>query len=232
MPDVTIVGTSTTASGTSTAPSVAVPSGVAVNDVIIIVMATNADLDSTDNNGGFDFTKDLYDTFTSSGTGLAVLIWSWKVTTTTPTTYDFTIPSSDRWAMVCVALRSADLSASGATYDLAPNTPTENISTSSPVSGTRTTGTDGSMAFAWVVVDTTSITISGAPGGSWVDQGRVSPQSTGVATQVMTTAGATGNATWTLSGAASTQSGQFAVKAAAAGGGVLRSLRTLLGIGR
>jgi hypothetical protein len=190
-----------------TAVVVPVPAGVATGDLLVVQV-------TADNNPNVSAAPAGWTTVVSPisvTTGARVFVYSHVVTDAAaePATYTWTLSTAQRWGAVMGAFRGVDTSDP---FETAATTKkdTTYVAAQLVVPGV-TTATDGAMLVGGVGLDGRSVTIS--PPAGWTEVGESNPgQVVELAYQARPTAGATGNATWTLSGAA-------------ASGGWLRALR-------
>lgn len=146
----------------------------------------------------------------AGGTGVG---WYTRVITgSEPATLNFTLSVTNRWAITAFIITGQNATI----YDVAISTYDMRLATTTHTCAGCTTNTDNAWAIAFVNLDSSTNTFSAGPGGSWTQIATVNTQQP-IAVYYLekTTAGATGNASFT-----STNSGnslamrQFAIKAA------------------
>lgn len=146
----------------------------------------------------------------AGGTGVG---WYTRVITgSEPATLNFTISTTNRWAITAFIITGQNATI----YDVAISTYDMRLATTTHTCAGCTTNTDNAWAIAFDNLDSGTNTFSAGPGGSWTQIATVNTQQP-IAVYYLekTTAGATGNASFT-----STNSGnslamrQFAIKAA------------------
>lgn len=106
-------------STTGTAISVSAPSGVVANDVVIVVIHGNGQTTIVDNNGSTPFTEDVNDYQPNTTGGQTVSVFSRRIVSGDPSTYNFTLGTSGRWAITAVAIKNPHPTS---IYDVAPST--------------------------------------------------------------------------------------------------------------
>jgi hypothetical protein len=115
--DLIKIVSSTTNSGSNTTPIVNMPSGAQSGDLLIILISKNGDVDTTDNNGSTPTVEDADVNGFPGGNGIAR--YSRILTSSEPSSFTFTLPSSQRWDAIAFIVRNWD----GTTkFDLNPNT--------------------------------------------------------------------------------------------------------------
>lgn len=166
------VTSSSSASGT--AISVSEPAGTAVGDLISITITVNAPagaapgIITSDNNGSTPFTKDLADAYCDN-TGMNLSVWSRIKQTGDPATFNFTIPSAQRWGITATQITGVDTTT---IYDVAPDIATltvitgSGILTTTSISTAITTTTNDAMVGWSMTADTANDFYSGAPGST------------------------------------------------------------------
>lgn len=145
--DIAFRASSLTNGYNGTAPTVAVPTGTATGDLMIVYVHTNGTGTVTDNNGGNAFTKDYEKTDATNGSGLT--IFSRIIGSDTSGSYAFTVSATSSRTTVW-ALAFSDPNSSNI-YDIAPSdtymTSVTNTASPGDVDGTSiTTGFDKSIA--------------------------------------------------------------------------------------
>lgn len=216
--------TATTNSGTSTTPSVSLPASGAVGDILIAIISHNdGTVTVADNNGATPMTED-YDSGNDAG-GLGLAIYSRVITGSEPSTLNFTISASNRWAITSFILTGQHATL----YDVAISTYDIRLTTTTHTCNSCTTNTNGAWALAIDTLDSGTNTFSAGPGGSWTQIATVNAgQPLAVYYLLQSTAGATGNASYTsASSGNSLAMRQFAIKMATAS----TSVKDLIGSG-
>lgn len=96
---------STSSSGNSSAPSVAMPADWQAGDLLVVAMSKNADRIATDNNGANPMAKDIEVVGLSGGNGFS--IHSRILTASERSTWDFTFAAGgERWTLVAFVVRN------------------------------------------------------------------------------------------------------------------------------
>lgn len=200
--------TATENSGTSTSPSVSLPTSGQVGDTLYVYISHNNGTITVSDNNGVTPMSENYDGGNDSG-GMGVAIYSRVLDGSEPSTLNFTLSASTDWAVSSFIVASAD------GYDVSISSFNYYLNDTSPTCTECTTITNGAWAIAFLAIDTNGDrTINGGPGGSWVEINTINtarPHSIWYLEKA--TAGATGNVDFTVS--ASTNSlgmVQFAIK--------------------
>jgi len=110
---------SSNSASTGTAISVSAPTGTVEGDVVIVSVHANMQTTIADNNGATAFTEDLADYKPNTASGHTVSIFSRRIQSGDPSTYNFTSADTGRWSIVAVTLQSPH---SSVIYDVAPST--------------------------------------------------------------------------------------------------------------
>lgn len=97
--------TSNNTAATGTAVSVAAPTGTTDGDVVLVCVHCNNATTIVDNNGSTSFTEDVND-YQEVTAGLTASLFSRRIQSGDPSTYNFTIGSSTRWTAIAVCLQS------------------------------------------------------------------------------------------------------------------------------
>lgn len=212
---------------TGTAVSVARPTSTTVGDIVIVVVHGNGQITITDNNGSTPFTKDLSDYKPNTGSGHTVSVFSRVIQSGDPSTYNFTLSSSGRWAVIANTVVGGDTSV---IYDITPDTSRSagNESASSINAPTITTATDNAIHFAVGAVDSETATVSSTPATYSATSIAGAGQGLSVATKTITPAGATGAQSFSFSQTTGVISTSFAVKNASAGASVIKSINGIV----
>ena len=175
-----------TNSGTSTTPSVASPSGLVEGDLLIIVVHCNNRPTFADNNSPDAMDKDEDEG--GGGDNHAAAIFSRRIEAGDPSTWNFTLGSSQPWNVVAIAWQDPHVSV---IYDVvSSNANGEGASTLT--ADDITTINDEAIHSPVACMDGSGSSITGVPSGynEEVDTGSGYPIS--IATKVITPAGATG----------------------------------------
>lgn len=115
-----------TSGGNGTAISVAAPTGTVAGDVVLVAVNVNGTVKAiTDNNGATPFTEDFPDVNQTS-TGNAIAIFSRRIQSGDPTTYNFTQNAASQWRATAITIQSPHASV---IYDIAPTANIENDGT-------------------------------------------------------------------------------------------------------
>lgn len=202
-------GSSSSNSGSSATPSVSMPSNAIVGDLLIVVVSENGDATSSDNNGSEALAKDAEQTGLGGGNGIT--IYSKYVDGSEPSTLNFTLTSSQRWAIVSFLVKNVNQSTK---YDVAPvstgNHSEYNTSTYCPSINTTVNNT---IAIAVANIDG-SRTFNTYPSGYTEIATVQTQQPVSIYYKPVSTPSSTGNATFTKTGAANDSIGmvQFSIK--------------------
>lgn len=203
--------TATTNSGTSTTPSVSLPTSGVSGDLLVVALSHNdGTVTVADNNGATPMTED-YDSGNNAG-GLGFAFYTRVMNGSEPATLNFTISGSNRWAITSFIITGQN----STIYDVAITTYDIRVATTTHTSNSCTTNTDNAWALAIDTLDSGTNTFSAGPGGSWVQIATVNTgQPLAVYYLNKATAGATGNASFTsASSGNSLAMRQFAIKTA------------------
>ena len=133
---------------------------LAADDVAVVLINVNNQPTISDNNGASPFTQQREDN--CNGTSGRCAIWFRRLSGSEGTTFDFTLGSLQRWAIIGAVYRG--VAASGTIWDVVPNA---NLfaATTTPVATDITTLTDGAYAWADCSVDSATVTFSAWPSG-------------------------------------------------------------------
>lgn len=215
---VSVVASSNNGAASGTAVSVAAPTGTTTGDLAVCVVHANSQTNTiADNNGATAFTEPVNDYKPNDAGGHVVSIFYRVIQASDPTTYNFTLDSSQRWAAVAATFRGFD---TGTNFEITPSTTyfnnENNFDDSNVDAPTVTTSVSGSIHVAGAVMDTgATITIS-LP-ASYTDlSSRNTNQTIALCYRIITPAGATGAKSFTLDGDTGARMGfSFVVKNAA-----------------
>ena len=190
---------SSSSSPTGSAISVPAPQGTAAGDVVIVVVHGNGQTTIADNNGSTPFAKDLNDYQPNASSGMTVSIFSRRIQSGDPSSYNFTLGTGDRWSAVAITFQNPD---SSAIYDIAPSVSYASYTDCQPCASTVTipcitTITDGAIHVAVGLVDGSSSSVASGPAGYTLQQA-TTPQAIGLYTKNISPAGATGIGTFTF----------------------------------
>ena len=219
----TTIRDATTNTGAGTAASVSAPAGTTPGDVVICVLCVNGVDATSDNNGGSSFTKDLDDLEEGLG-GITMSIWSRRIQAGDPSTYNFTLETSQRWTLHAIALQSPHPSV---IYDVAIGT---NHNVASGVTSINapsiTTINANAIHFAVAGADGASSTFSATPSGYTVHENS-GQQVAAVCSIVIASPGATGAQTFSISSTQSANGVSFAIRDDGAGGSLIAEPRAM-----
>lgn len=185
---------STTNSGFSSSPSVALPGGGSPGDLLIVFLSENTEVDSSDNNGATPMTKDVQTPNLSGGNSMA--IYSRIISGGEGGTLSFTLATSQRWGLIAAIFSGWH----GTTkYDTNPS--------GAAIGGSSCPGvtikTPGSMAIAVVDMDGSADTFNSPLSSGWTDIGIVSTQQAIAAACKIVSAGSTGSIKISITGSSS-----------------------------
>lgn len=217
--------TSSMSSNTGTAFAVTAPTGTTTGDVVFVIAHGNEQTTWTDNNGSTPFTEDLADYKPNASYGHVLSIFSRRIQSGDPTTYNFTKGSTGRGALIAYTVQDVNLTS---IYDVAISTSGINSDGATMDAPSITTITDGALHICLAGIDDGTITVTGFPAG-YGNTVAENDQAVGVASKIITTASATGAQTFTFSSFSGRVSASFAVKPQATVA-VIRHL-SLLGVG-
>lgn len=145
-----IRASSNNSSASGTAISVSAPTGTTTGDVVICVVHGNGQTTLVDNNGSTPFTEDLNDYQPNTTNGHTVSVFSRRILAGDPSTYNFTMGTTNRWSIIAVTIKDPDATN---IYDIAPSTANANNrddSTASTLTAkTITTTTSNAIHFIW-----------------------------------------------------------------------------------
>lgn len=191
MADIAVRASSSNSANSGSAISVSAPTGVQIGDVVIVVVHGNTDTTIVDNNGSTPFTEDLNDYHPNSSSGHTVSIFSRRIQSGDPSTYNFTLGSSGRWAAIAVAMSDVNTSS---IYDVSIFT--ENVDASDSGSldiDSITTLTDKALHFVGLAWDTGATGTITLPSGYTDVSSIATNQPVALCYKQITPAGATGN---------------------------------------
>lgn len=190
----------------STAASVTAPTGTAAGDVVICIVAANGTATTmADNNGSTPFTKDLSEETEVSHT---VSVFSRRIVTGDPSTYAFTLGSSQRWSVVAVTFKDPDPST---IYDVLPSVG-KNASTTSQDAPSITTTTANAIHCAVGTDDGLGSPFASTPSGYTVEQNTDTDMRIAFTDKTIATPSATGAQTFTVSVSNAIIAISFAIK--------------------
>lgn len=190
MADVAVRSSGNNGAASGTAMSISAPTGTQAGDVVIVVAHGNTDTTIVDNNGSTPFTEDLNDLHPNVSSGHTVSIFSRRIQSGDPTTYNFTLGASGRWTLVAVAISGVDTTN---IYDVPIYTETVDASDTGALEiNSITTNTDKAIHFLTLSWDTSAVGTITLPAGYTDASSRNSNQPTAVCYKVITPAGATG----------------------------------------
>lgn len=176
----------------STAVSVARPTGTTTGDVVIVIVSANGQTTSiTDNNGATPFTEDLVEITQVS---MTVSIFSRRIQASDPSTYAFTLGSSQRWTVHAVTFKDPN---AAVIYDVVPAfNANANTAVTTVDAPSITTLSKDAMHCAICAVDGITLSITGTPSGYTVQQ-NTGDQVVAFTTKTIPLPGATGAQTFT-----------------------------------
>lgn len=211
-----VLGNVQTNSGSSSNPSVTKPTGLSNGDLVIVVINHNSDtVNTSDNNGSAPFTNGGEFDYQPGAGGGSVAVFYRVIDGTEGSSLNFTLGSSQRWAIVAFAVSGEDTSMPLDTSIADGN----DENSSAPTCPGVNTNTDGAMAIAVACIDGTGASFTGGP-ATFTEVGTVNAQQPlSVFYKIISPAGATGNQDFSTS--VSINNGTltiFAVKPAAVGG--------------
>jgi hypothetical protein len=206
----TVRATSSATGASGTALSVSAPTGTTTGDVVIVIAHVNNEEFVEDNNGATPFTEDLAE-YQNDFTLHGLSIFSRRIQSGDPSTYNFTIGSSQRWTLVAIALQNPHATD---IYDVAPSSgacATADVSDGNGnVVPSITTLTSGALHFSVAGFDGT-VGMSSSPSGYTVLH-QSGDETIGVGYKLMTSAISTGTTTWVDDADAGELSCSFSVK--------------------
>lgn len=118
-------------STTGTAISVSAPTGTTTGDFVVVIVHGNGQTTIVDNNGGTPFTEDINDYQPNPTNGHTISIFSRTIQGGDPSTYNFTLGASGRWAVIAICFNGEHA------YDVSPST-TNFANEDSAADGTHT----------------------------------------------------------------------------------------------
>lgn len=193
----TVRASSSNSAATGTAISVSAPTGTTAGDVVVISVHGNGQTTIVDNNGSTPFTEDLNDFKPNTSSGHTVSIFSRRIQSGDPSTYNFTLGATNRWSIVAVTFQNPHATD---IYDVAPSSGNANNrddSTTNTINAPSiNTNTDNAILIACGYSDDGSGgAMSGAGDMTGLEVPVNEPQAVGY--KVITTAGATGTKQFT-----------------------------------
>lgn len=189
----TTVRASSSAGGTSTAPSVGAPAGTATGDLALLIIHSNGAVTIVDNNGSTAFTEDVNDF--QNGANQTISLFSRRIQGGDPSTYAATLGSSQNWTAVAIALQNPNTST---IYDVVSSN-NSGVS-ASPTANSINTTSANALHFVVVGMDGGATTITGTPAGYTVEKNTTGGRNVAVCYKVIASASATGIQTFTASG--------------------------------
>lgn len=213
-------GSSTNTAATGTAQSVAEVSGTTIGDVVVVISVMNdlaGESSVVDNNGATPFTKDYSREYFGAAGGGRMTVFTRRIQSGDPTTYNFTGAASTRWTLHAVCIESPNPST---IFDVAPaagNSQGPTGTVSSLTSLTITTLEANAIHIVVGATDGASVAFTGTPGsGGWTILQNSGNQRAGVGYKLMAAPGATGAGTWTVGSASGMGSLSFSIGSDAA----------------
>lgn len=210
-PDIpTVKSVSSNSATTGSAVSVAAPTGAVAGDLVLVFIHANAQNTITDNNGATPFlTSDANNYKPNPTHGHTFSMLARIIQPGDPTTYNFTLGSSDRWGIIALCIQTPN---PGMIYDVIASLSNNNDGdTDTAVAPSITTLCANALAISVAGLDDSLATVSGTPAG-WTSQANVANQPMGVATKPMVTPSATGTASFVFTTASSWISMQVAIR--------------------
>lgn len=198
-------------STTGTAISVSAPAGTTAGDLSIVVIHSNQILSVTDNNGATPWTGDL-EFKPNTISGHTISVFSRRIVSGDPTTYNFTQTLTGRWSVIAVTFQNPNPIT---VYDVAPaagnsaNTDTPGANTIACPSITTLTG--GAIHCVVGATDDAVGGVSGTPSGYTAEQ-TTADQPMQFADKVIATPSATGAQTFTFDTTSGVYGLSFAIK--------------------
>lgn len=175
-----------------TAMTVSEPAGTTTGDVVIISVHGNGNTTIADNNGATPFTEDLTDYSPNPSSRHTVAIFSRRIEAGDPSTFAFTLGSSNRWSVVAVTIsdpHATDI------YDVAPSTgnaaSADNSDSGDITAPTITTNFNGAIHIVCGYWDTSAAGTITEPSG-YTNLQEVFNQPQGLSYKAITSAGPTG----------------------------------------
>lgn len=158
------------------------------------------------------FTEDLNDYQPNTTSGQTVSVFSRRLVSGDPSTYNFTLGASGRWSVIAVCIQNPDATT---IYDVTPTTSNldspPGASTASAPSITTTTS--NAIHFACAFIDASTDDFTGWASGYTVHQSVDNNQGQTVTSKVIAAAGATGAQSFTHNGTGTAYIGvSFAIK--------------------
>jgi hypothetical protein len=182
------------ASGTDV--SVTTTGGTTTGDLVLFVLHIN---DSpgvqtvTDNNGSTPATKILPETTGGEGYHTGV-VFERRIIGGDPTTWHFTISSSDRWTICAITYETPHATTVDAGFATTTTDPSDGVSLSVP---SVTTTTSNAIHLSIAMFDGGGNSITATPSGYTTLYSTDTEQDLGIAEKVITSASATGTTSWT-----------------------------------
>jgi hypothetical protein len=209
MPDTAVRSSSTANNAGSTAVSVSAPAGTTAGDLVSIVVSNNLNgVSVTDNNGSTPFTLDS--TQDETGAGSRQTIWSRRIIAGDPSTYAFTLGSSQRWTIVAVTFSNPN---QGVIYDVTPSsTINANTDPATRTAPSITTLTPKAIHCSIITADGSARSFTATPAGYTVEKNTANNNPCGFADLVITSPGATGTTSWTLNAQDGSIQTSFAIR--------------------
>lgn len=216
-------------SSTGTAISVAAPTGTTTGDLVKVIVHGNGQTTIVDNNGATPFTEQIDDYKPNTSSGHTMSIFSRVIQAGDPSTYNFTLGASGRWAAIAICATDSSTPAD----DYAPNTGTGATNRDSSVDGDAVTesintGVDNAVNIICAGWDTSSIgTITTPSGYTLLANANGGGEPLHASYKVIASAGATGTQTISNTEFGAYITFSFSIKSA----GVSTSVKDLIGGG-
>jgi len=210
---VTVVGSSTTYSGTAvTGVSISAPAGTAAGDVLVAAITADTNPSMASVPAGWTAMVNGLSINSSSTSGAKVYLYYHVVGASDPASYAWTLSAAAKWGGGITGYRGVNnttpldapvVTAVDASYNA-----------TSITAPSTTTASNGAMVIGGVGCDCAAPMVSAPPSG-WTQRWQAAGgQIAELADKVQATAGATGTATWTLSAARAVAAWQAALKPA------------------
>jgi hypothetical protein len=201
----TVRAASTNSSSTGTAVSITAPTGTVTGDLVVCVVHGNGQTTIADNNGSTPFTKAAISGDDAAGNykpnptgGQTGAIFTRRIQSGDPSTYNFTLGATGRWGVVAVCFQNPHPTTIFDATPVGGNNSDGVVALGSAAS--ITTATDNAIDCPILCIDGGTAQTVTSPGGYTVQgQAPATDQPVTFCTKVITPAGATGarNFSWT-----------------------------------
>lgn len=115
---VSLRASSSNSNSTGTAISVSAPTGTTTDDLVVCLVHGNGQTTLVDNNGSTSFTEPVNDYKPNTSSGHTVSVFYRRIVGGDPSTYNFTLGASGRWAIVALTFQGVHAD----NFDVAPST--------------------------------------------------------------------------------------------------------------